>query len=68
VTHLKLRELLYDVPLTGGEMDGELEISSISYDSRTVEPGALFVALPGSREDGHRYIAQALERGAAAVL
>ena len=68
MTHLKLRDLLYGVPLTGGAMDGEVEISSISYDSRTVEPGALFVAMPGSREDGHRYISQAMERGAAAVL
>ena len=31
-------------------------------------PGCLFVALPGSKTDGHRYIRQALERGAAAVL
>ena len=45
-----------------------MEISSISYDSRTLEPGALFVALPGDKTDGHRYIPQALERGAGAVL
>ena len=31
-------------------------------------PGCLFVALPGYKTDGHRYIRQALERGAAAVL
>ena len=33
-----------------------------------VEPGALFVTLSGSKTDGHRYVAQALEKGAAAIL
>ena len=65
---LKLRDLLDGVPLSGGEVDPDMEISSISYDSRTLEPGALFVALPGDKTDGHRYIPQALERGAGAVL
>ena len=65
---MKLRELLAGVPLTGGTADLEMEISSISYDSRTLEPGALFVALPGAKDDGSRYIPAALERGAAAVL
>ena len=65
---LKLRDLLDGVPLSGGEVDLDMEISSISYDSRTLEPGALFVALPGDKTDGHRYIPQALERGAGAEL
>ena len=65
---MNLRQLLDGVPLTGGMPNLDMEISSISYDSRTLEPGALFVALPGDKTDGHRYISQALERGAAAVL
>ena len=65
---MKLRQLLNGVPLKGGNIDKEMEINSISYDSRTLEPGALFVALPGDKTDGHRYIDTALERGAAAVL
>ena len=65
---MKLRSLLDGVPLMGETPNLDMEISSISYDSRTLEPGALFVALPGDKTDGHRYIAQALERGAAAVL
>ena len=44
---MKLRQLLNGVPLKGGNIDKEMEINSISYDSRTLEPGALFVALPG---------------------
>ncbi|MCI8422467.1 MAG: UDP-N-acetylmuramoyl-L-alanyl-D-glutamate--2,6-diaminopimelate ligase [Lawsonibacter sp.] len=65
---MKLRDLLAGVPLLGGTPDLNLEINSISYDSRTLEPGALFVALPGEKTDGHRYIQTALQKGAAAVL
>ena len=63
-----LRELLAGVPLTGGNPDLDMEISSISYDTRTLEPGALFVAMAGDKTDGHRYIQTALDRGAAAIL
>ena len=42
--------------------------SSIVIDSREVEPGSLFVALPGERSDGHRYVDDAIARGARAVL
>ena len=45
-----------------------LAITCVTADSRCVQPGALFVALPGAQEDGTRYIAQAVARGAAAVL
>ena len=65
---MKLCDLLAGVPLTGGEVNLEMEISSISYDTRTLESGALFVALPGAKTDGHRHIPEALARGAAAVL
>jgi UDP-N-acetylmuramyl pentapeptide synthase len=33
-----------------------------------VRPGSLFVAVPGARNDGHRYIATAVKQGAAAVI
>jgi len=44
------------------------DITGITSDSRRVEPGFLFAALPGSRADGRAYIAEAVRRGAAAVL
>ncbi len=44
------------------------EITSVVYDSRAVTPGALFVAYRGFHTDGHAYIPQSLERGAAAVV
>jgi UDP-N-acetylmuramoyl-L-alanyl-D-glutamate--2,6-diaminopimelate ligase len=47
---------------------GDLEIAGISADSRLVEPGFLFVAIAGTRADGARFIADAIAKGAAAVL
>lgn len=44
------------------------KIKSITTDSRQVEPGALFIAIKGERVDGHNYIKQAFEKGAAAVV
>ncbi|SOC40310.1 UDP-N-acetylmuramoylalanyl-D-glutamate--2,6-diaminopimelate ligase [Rhizobium subbaraonis] len=45
-----------------------IEISGISADSRKVSPGDLFVALPGTKADGTAYVADAVARGAAAVV
>lgn len=44
------------------------QISGITADSRAVQPGFLFAALPGAKVDGRRFIAEAVARGAAAVL
>ncbi len=44
------------------------EVVSLAYDSRRVEPGAVFFALVGEAKDGHAFIDQAVERGAAAVV
>ena len=46
----------------------EPEITGLTADSRAVERGFLFAALPGSKTDGKRFIADALARGAAALL
>lgn len=46
----------------------EVNISAIVQDSRSVSPGALFVAVPGLNVDGHHYIPDAIERGAFAVV
>jgi UDP-N-acetylmuramoyl-L-alanyl-D-glutamate--2,6-diaminopimelate ligase len=44
------------------------EIGSIAYDSRQVQPGSLFFAVPGVHVDGHDFIADAVARGAVAVV
>ncbi len=43
-------------------------IAGLAADSRAVKPGYLFAALPGVKTDGARFIADALQRGAAAIL
>ena len=48
--------------------DGDVSIAGLALDSREVRPGYLFIAVPGTRLDGHDFIPQALERGAAAVV
>lgn len=54
---------------TSGRPCGEdVRCSGVSTDTRSIAPGELFVALRGPRLDGHEFIAQAKERGAAAVL
>jgi len=64
---MKLSELIRDLEI-GSHVPHDPEITDVTCDSRTVVPGALFAALPGTREDGRDYIRQALDKGAAAVL
>jgi len=52
----------------GSTSEAAGEVSGYSIDSRTVMPGDLFFALRGENSDGHRYLAQAFERGAAAAV
>jgi UDP-N-acetylmuramoyl-tripeptide--D-alanyl-D-alanine ligase len=52
----------------GSTRDGDVVVTSLSTDSRTVEPGALFVAIHGEHADGHDHIAEAIARGAAGSL
>ncbi len=47
---------------------GTLEISGISNDSRKVKKGDLFVAIKGEKQDGNKYIPQAISKGARAVI
>jgi UDP-N-acetylmuramoyl-L-alanyl-D-glutamate--2,6-diaminopimelate ligase len=65
---MKLAEIIKTVnPLT---VEGSLdqEITGITYDSRRVMPGNLFVAFRGVRTDGHQFVEAAIDRGAAAVV
>lgn len=55
------------VAATGGQAQGGWSVDGISIDTRTLQPGDLFVALKAAR-DGHDFVAQALAAGAAAAL
>ncbi len=53
---------------TDGIPYGEWTASGVSIDSRTTEPGDLFIAIRGPRADGHDHVREALARGAVAAL
>ena len=65
---MKLQDLLRDIPVLSTTADPQMEITGVSYDSRTTKPGDLFVAMTGFATDGHAYIGKAVAAGAAAVL
>ncbi len=65
---MKLDELIESITPLNVVGDTHVEISGIAYDSRQVEPGGLFVAVPGTRTDGAEYISEALSNGAVAVV
>lgn len=70
VTELPLtaRQLRLLEPTLGLAGRSESMVTHVAVDSRECRPGTLFVALKGDRTDGHRFIPQAIEAGAAAVL
>ncbi|WP_028903022.1 UDP-N-acetylmuramoyl-L-alanyl-D-glutamate--2,6-diaminopimelate ligase [Prevotella sp. P6B4] len=65
---MRLNELLKHVEILNITGDAGVEISGVNIDSRRIEKGHLFVAIPGTVTDGHKFIPKAIELGAAAVL
>ncbi len=67
---MRLAELI-PAELGASGVTGEtaaVEIDGLAYDSRRVQPGALFFCVPGERSDGHDHAAQAVAAGAAALV
>ena len=65
---MKLKALLNGIHVLETNVDLEMEIESVVYDSRKVTPGSLFVAITGFASDGNRFIPMALEKGAGVVV
>ena len=65
---MKLIELLKNVEVLNTVGDTGVEITGVNIDSRRIEAGHLFVAIPGTQTDGHKFIPKAIELGAAAIL
>lgn len=63
-----LKRLIQTIPVLERTHGPEGAVTGISMDSREIEPGNLFVASEGSQFDGHRYIEEAVQRGATAVV
>jgi UDP-N-acetylmuramoyl-L-alanyl-D-glutamate--2,6-diaminopimelate ligase len=64
----KLRKLLKDIDIELIKGPKDIEITGICSHSKFVAPGNIFVARQGSQHDGHKYIAEALDGGAIAIL
>ncbi len=65
---MKLKQLLANVDVKKANVQMDMEITSVVYDSRKVTPGCMFVAVVGYATDGNKYIPMALEKGAAVVV
>jgi UDP-N-acetylmuramoyl-L-alanyl-D-glutamate--2,6-diaminopimelate ligase len=64
---MRLAQLLESLDAeSGGQPD--LEVTGLTADSRQVQPGSLFVAIRGTRIDGHQFLAEAVKRGAVALV
>ena len=53
---------------TGGTASERFEVSGVTFDSREVQPGDLFVAMPGSVHDGHKFVEGAFAAGASGAI
>ena len=53
---------------TGGTASAQFEVTGITFDSREVGPGDLFVAMPGTVHDGHKFVDAAFAAGAAGAI
>lgn len=65
---MKLSYILNSVEVTNVIGDGDTTVSGITFDSRKVTDGSLFIAVRGTQTDGHRFISKAIELGARTVI
>jgi len=65
---MRLQQLLETITPLSMSGDVQVEIGQLTCDSRHVQPGTLFFALPGATVDGHQFIQRAVEAGASAVV
>ena len=65
---MKLDRILSGIKILKYHADPDMEIRDISYDSRSISSGDLFIAVTGFENDGHKFIGSAIEKGASAVV
>ena len=65
---MKLRELLHAIPVLDLWGDHDIEISSLTFDSRRAEEGSLFIAVRGERANGHDFIEDVIQKGSVAII
>ena len=64
----QLAHLIQNLPVLATSGTTHISISDLACDSRVVKPGDLFIAISGHKDDGHDHIAEALTKGAVAVV
>ena len=64
----RLRDILRDIEIVAQEGSDDLVVDGVQFDSRSVAKNDLFVAVKGTRVDGHQFIARAIDKGAAAII
>lgn len=65
---MKLKSVIAGIEGLKAKGNLELDINAIETDSRKVEKDAMFIAIVGFEVDGHKYIKQAIENGAAVIV
>lgn len=65
---MNLQDLLYKVSITRMVGATDLEVKDIAFDSRKITESSLFVAIKGTRSDGHNYISQTIKDGAKVIV
>ena len=65
---MKLTKIVENCSLIALRGNEEAEVTSVTSDSRSVQPGSLFIAVEGICTDGHAYIGKAIEQGATVVV
>ncbi|MDH5604592.1 MAG: Mur ligase domain-containing protein, partial [Cyclobacteriaceae bacterium] len=63
-----LKDLLYKVSITSRVGDVNIEVEGISFNSESIRKNHLFVAVRGTKTDGHHYILSAIGKGATVIV
>ncbi len=65
---MKLKDLLHGLNILSATADMDMDITGVSYDSRTTAQGDIFVAISGEAVDGHKFVPMATEKGAVCAV
>ncbi len=65
---MRIRDLMQGLDYRLGSGSLNVDVKGISYDSRKVKPGYLFICIPGLKTDGHNFVGQAIENGAQVIV
>ena len=65
---MKLGKLLEKIDMVSATVDMGIEVTGVSFDTRTLRDGEVFVAVRGFKQDGHRCVADAVAGGASCII